>query len=435
MIYLRWLKQRFVFLKRVFVTLLDKLIYQKQSQFLLHKTNAHRCPYEFLLFYNTFGRTLFMFKEFIALITHNKIFKKSITIDGFDKVDYKTLYVKGESGILHPKSPMVQLEESTIEDTFYQKISNSFILAYSHDSEEKDISNEWDRISTEFRDLFFDNENKIIKKNLKNFRGDPTIYSKIFNNQYPYISKENGYTQSYLDAIDLVLEYHRFATKIDKEVLASVCESRAGNYLSINYRGKKLSEQLLQNLVVANDIVKYVPFSTDKRNVVLDIGVGFGGSTRIMSYYTPNTTQILLDLPETLFLTAYYLKYNFPNKKIALLEDIYPYLDDLDAIINEYDFIIIPPFVLDYIKDKSIDLVINASSLAFMSEEYLTYYLEQNRRVLKDGGYFYSLNTTEDSEWGIGSHNWDYKADYLTIMYNYDNRFSYPQWLGKKIET
>jgi len=435
MIYLRWLKQRFVFLKRVFVTLLDKLIYQKQSQFLLHKTNAHRCPYEFLLFYNTFGRTLFMFKEFIALITHNKIFKKSITIDGFDKVDYKTLYVKGESSILHPKSPMVQLEESTIEDTFYQKISNSFILAYSHDSEEKDISNEWDRISTEFRDLFFDNENKIIKKNLKNFRGDPTIYSKIFNNQYPYISKENGYTQSYLDAIDLVLEYHRFATKIDKEVLASVCESRAGNYLSINYRGKKLSEQLLQNLVVANDIVKYVPFSTDKRNVVLDIGVGFGGSTRIMSYYTPNTTQILLDLPETLFLTAYYLKYNFPNKKIALLEDIYPYLDDLDAIINEYDFIIIPPFVLDYIKDKSIDLVINASSLAFMSEEYLTYYLEQNRRVLKDGGYFYSLNTTEDSEWGIGSHNWDYKADYLTIMYNYDNRFSYPQWLGKKIET
>jgi len=435
MIYLRWLKQRFVFLKRVFVTLLDKLIYQKQSQFLLHKTNAHRCPYEFLLFYNTFGRTLFMFKEFIALITHNKIFKKSITIDGFDKVDYKTLYVKGESGILHPKSPMVQLEESTIEDTFYQKISNSFILAYSHDSEEKDISNEWDRISTEFRDLFFDNENKIIKKNLKNFRGDPTIYSKIFNNQYPYISKENGYIQSYLDAIDLVLEYHRFATKIDKEVLASVCESRAGNYLSINYRGKKLSEQLLQNLVVANDIVKYVPFSTDKRNVVLDIGVGFGGSTRIMSYYTPNTTQILLDLPETLFLTAYYLKYNFPNKKIALLEDIYPYLDDLDAIINEYDFIIIPPFVLDYIKDKSIDLVINASSLAFMSEEYLTYYLEQNRRVLKDGGYFYSLNTTEDSEWGIGSHNWDYKADYLTIMYNYDNRFSYPQWLGKKIET
>jgi putative sugar O-methyltransferase len=433
MIYLRWLKQRFVFLKRVFITLLDTLVYQKQSQFLLHKTNAHRCPYQSILFYNTFGRTLFMLKEFIALVTHNKIFKKSILIDGFDEVDYKKLYQKGDIEILYPKSPMVQLDDRHITDSFYEKISKSFLLAYSHDNNTKDISNEWDRISTEFRDLFFDKNNKIIKKNLENFRGDPKIYSKIFNNQYPYISKENGYTKSYLDAIDLVLEYHRFATKIDKEVLASVCESRAGNYLSINYRGKKLSEQLLQNLVVANDIIKNVPFSIQRRNVILDIGVGFGGSTRILSYYAPNTTQILLDLPETLFLTAYYLKYNFPNKKIALLEDIYPYLDNLDEVIEAYDFIIIPPFVLDHIKAKSIDLVINASSLAFMSKEYLDYYLKESKRVLKEGGYFYSLNTTEDSEWGMGSHNWDYQADYLTIMYNYDNRFSYPQWLGKKI--
>jgi len=435
MIYLRWLKQRLVYLRRIIITFFDALIYQKQSQFLLHRTNAHRCPYEAILFYNLFGRILFSIKEIVALITRDRIFQKTITIDGLDKaVDYKALYKHGKREILYPKSPMVNSEKIEIEDAFYEKISKSFLLAYSHDSNTKDITNEWDRISTEFRELFFDKNNKIIKKNLENFRGDPKIYSKIFNNQYTYISKEDGYTKNYLDAIDLVLEYHRFANKIDKEILASVSESRAGNYLAINYRGKKISEQLLQNLVVANDIIKHVPFSTERRNIVLDIGVGFGGSSRILSYYTPNTTQILLDLPETLFLTAYYLRYNFPNKKIALLADIYPYLDNLDEVIAEYDFIIIPPFVLDYIKDKSIDLVINASSLAFMSEEYLTYYLEQNRRVLKDGGYFYSLNTTEDSEWGIGSYNWDYKAKYLTIMYNYDNRFSYPQWLGKKIE-
>ena len=433
MTYLRWFKQRLIFLKRVFVTFFDTLIYQKQSQFLLHKTNAHRCPYKFILFYNTFGRTLFMCKEFIALITKNKLFKKTIFIDGFDNVDYNKLYQSGSNERLFPKSPMVQLDVPKIDDDFYKKISNSFLLAFTHDSNSKDISTEWDRISTEFRDLFFDKNNNIIKESLENFRGNPEIYTKIFNNQYPYISQDDGYIKSYLNAIDLVLEYHRFATKIDKEILASVSESTAGNYLSINYQGKKLSEQLLQNLVVANDIIKHVPFSREKRNVILDIGVGFGGSSRILSYYTSNTTQILLDLPETLFLTAYYLKYNFPNKKIALLEDIYPHLENLDAVINEYDFIIIPPFVLDYITDKSIDLVINASSLAFMSKEYLDYYLIESKRVLKDGGYFYSLNTTEDSEWGIGSNNWNYQADYLTLMYNYDNRFSYPQWLGKKI--
>ena len=436
MIYLRWLKQRLVYSRRIFITLFDSLIYQKNSHFLLHKTNAHRCPYEVILFYSLFGRVLFATKEFLALITDNRVFKKSINIDGFDnEIDYVSLYQQGDSKILYPKSPMVNSAKVLIDDSFYNKIANSFLLAYNHDIEDKDISNEWDRISNEFREIFFDEKNQINKNNLENFRGDPNIYSKIFNNQYPYIEEKNGYKKSYLDAIDLVLEYHRFAQKIDKEILASVSESQAGNYKSINYRGKKLSEQLLQNLVVANDIIKYVPFSNDRRNRVLDIGVGFGGSSRILAYYQPNTTQILLDLPETLFLTAYYLKYNFPNSKIALLEDIYPYLDNLDSIIDSYDFIIIPPFVLDYIKDKSIDLVINASSLAFMSKEYLDYYLKETKRVLKDGAYFYSLNTTEDSEWGIGSHHWNYQSDYLTIMFNYDNRFSYPQWLGKKIQT
>jgi putative sugar O-methyltransferase len=434
MIYIKWLKQRFIFLKRVFIEFYNSIIYEKQSQFILHKFNAHRCPYESMLFYSFFGRFFFALKEVISLITKDKIFKKSIKIDDFDEpIDYEKLYKQGSNELLYPKSPMINTTNISIDDIYYEKIATSFLLAYQHDSKEKDISNEWDRISKEFRSIFFDDNNQIIKENLENFRGDSEIYSKIFNNQYPYISKEDGYTKSYLAAIDLVLEYHRYAKRVDHALLASISESTAGNYLSINYRGKKLSDQLIQHMVITNDLVKHVPFSVYKRDVILDIGAGFGGSARLLNAYTPNACQILLDLPETLFLTAYYLKYNFPNKKIALLEDIYPHLDNLDEVIASYDFIVIPPFVLDYLKDDSIDLVINASSLAFMSEEYLTHYLKETNRLLKKGGYFYSLNTTEDSEWGIGSHNWNFEANYLTISQGFDNRFSYPQWLGRKL--
>jgi putative sugar O-methyltransferase len=433
MLLLKWLGKRFIFFKRQLIELYHATIYQKPSQFILHRSNAHRCPYQAILFYNAIGRFFFMLREIIALLTKNKIFKKSIQIDGFEEVNYQVLYQQGSHEILYPKSPMIPVEKTEIEDTYYEKIANSFLLAFQHDNETKDISVEWDRISKEFREIFFDEENNIIKERLENFRGDPAIYGKIFNNQYPYISKENGYTKSYLDGIDLVLEYHRFAQKIDKEVLASVSESTAGGYLSINYRGKKLSEQLLQNLVVANDLIQHIPTTSEKHTITVDIGAGFGGSSRILNYYRPNMTQILIDLPETLFLTAYYLKYNFPNKKIALLEDIYPHLENIHEVIEAYDFIIVPPFVLDYLKEKSVDLVVNASSLAFMSKEYLEYYLETAQRLLKQGGYFYSLNTTENNEWGIGSHNWDYKAEYLTIYYGFDNRFAYPQWLGQKI--
>jgi putative sugar O-methyltransferase len=433
MLPLKWFGKRLVFFKRQLIELYYSFIYQKPSQFILHRTNAHACPYQAILFYNAFGRLFFMLRETIALLTKDKIFKKSIQIDGFEDIDYKALYQQGNYEMLYPKSPMILLKKTEIEDSYYEKIANSFLLAFQHENDEKDISNEWDRISKEFREIFFDKENNIIKERLENFRGNPEIYTKIFNNQYPYISKNNGYTKSYLDAIDLVLEYHRFAQKIDKEVLASVSESTAGGYLSINYRGKKLSEQLLQNLVVANDLVQHIPLTSEKRTITVDIGAGFGGSSRILNYYRPNMTQILIDLPETLFLTAYYLKYNFPNKKIALLEDIYPHLENLHEVLEEYDFIIVPPFVLDYLQDDSVDLIVNASSLAFMSKEYLEYYLEAIQRLLKTGGYFYSLNTSEDNEWGIGSHNWDYRTEYLTIYYGFDNRFAYPQWLGQKI--
>ena len=434
MIFFKWLKQRLIFVRRVLIEFYNSIIYQKQSQFLLHRVNAHRCPYEAVLFYSFWGRVGFATKEILALLTNNRVFKKSILIDGFDKLNYQELYQQGNFNLLYPKSPMVNTQEIKIEDSYYEKIANSFFLALKEDREQKDISNEWERISSEFRELFFDNNHKIIKESLENFRADPKIYEKIFNNQYPYINPKEGYVKSYLSAIDLVLEYHRYGARLSKEMLASVSESRAGNYLSINYRGKKLSEQLIQHMVITHDLVTHIPFSAEKREVILDIGCGFGGSARLLSAYTPNATQILLDLPETLFLTAYYLKYNFPNKKIALLEDIYPHLDNLEPIIAEYDFIIIPPFVLEYLRDKSIDLVVNASSLAFMSEEYLTHYLKETNRLLKNGGYFYSLNTTENSEWGIGSHHWDYQADYLTIAYNYDNRFAFPQWLGRKLE-
>ncbi|CAA6817630.1 MAG: Unknown protein [uncultured Sulfurovum sp.] len=433
MIYLRWCKERFIFLRRVLIEFYNKIIYQKNSQFILHKFKAHRCPYESMLFYSFLGRFFFATKEVIALITKEKICKKSINIDGFDEpMDYVKLYEKGSAQILYPKSPMVNTTKTKIDDAYYEKIANSFLLFYQHNNDKKDISNEWDRISKEFRTLFFDENHKIIKKNLENFRADSKIYSKIFNNQYPYISKEDTYTKSYLTAIDLVLDYHRYAFRIDNTLLSSLSESTAGNYLSINYRGKKLSEQLIQHMVITNDLVKHISFSLEKREVILDIGCGFGGSARLLNAYTPNACQILLDLPETLFLTAYYLKYNFPNKKIALLEDIYPHLDNLDEVIDNYDFIIIPPFVLDYLKEKSVDLVVNASSLAFMSEEYLNYYLKAIDRLLKTGGYFYSLNSSEDSEWGIGSHNWDYRASYLTVSQGFDNRFSFSQWLGKK---
>ena len=181
MLYLKWLKQRFIFARRLLVELYNRVFYEKKSQYILHKFNAHRCPHESMLFYSLIGRGSFAIRELIALMSNDKIFQKSIKIDALDgSIDYKKLYMKGSNNLLCPKSPMVNIQKTSIDDSYYEKIANSFFLAYKHDNDDKDISNEWDRISKEFRSIFFDENNKIIKENLENFRGDAKIYSKIF---------------------------------------------------------------------------------------------------------------------------------------------------------------------------------------------------------------------------------------------------------------
>ena len=425
---LKWLLKRFGFLKRISFEFIDKLIYQKESQFLLHSWNAHKTPYTSILFYNFLGRILWASREFVM--------KKSIKLEGYDtsSKELQRFYKKGQHSILWPKSPMVELSNYILDDDFTTKIENSLKIAYKLEKEKFDKTQEWDRIAKLITKHFFDNSGKIIKENLTSFRKKRELYQELFNDQFTYLDDKESYEKSYLKSIDLILEYHRMAEKVDKTVLASISESDAGENICAVYRGKRVSEKSLFHATVVNDLIKTISFDAKTREVILDIGCGYGALNRMLYYYVPNCCHILLDLPETLILTSYFIKYNFPDAKIALLEDIEDKLDDFDSIINEYDFVIVSPSLLTYMDDKSVDLVINTASMGFMQKEYQEFYLSNTSRILRDGGYFYSLNKEYNDKWGIGYYEWDYKANYLTRLFEYNNRFSFPQWIGQKIK-
>ncbi len=424
---LKWIVKRFNFLKRIFFEFLNKLIYQKNSQYLLHTTNAHQIPFQSILFYNIFGRFFWASKEIIL--------KKSLKLEGYDTKaeDLINLYHKGSYQILWPKSPMVKFDNYQLSDDFCKKIEDSLSHAYANELQKFDKTKEWERIETVIKSHFFNNLGHIQKLKLINFRDDTKLYQDLFNDQFNYIDRHEGYTKSYLKSIDLILEYHRLSAKVNKTILASISESRAGNNLCVQYRGKRVSHKNLFHAVVVNDIIKTISFTSVKKNVILDIGSSYGALAYILHHYTPNSCHVLLDLPETLVLTSYFIKYSFPRLKIALLSDIVDDLDDFDKLIKEYDFIIIPPSVLTFIKDESVDLVINTASMGFMQKEYVDFYLTQIDRTLKIGGYFYSLNKEYSDNWGVGVHEWDFRSSFITRLFEYNNRFSYPQWLGQKI--
>jgi putative sugar O-methyltransferase len=361
--------------------------------------------------------------------------KNSLKLEGYETTpaNLKKLYQHGIYDILWPKSPMLEFDDYKLSDEYCRKIEDSLKLAYEKELDSFDKTKEWDRIAVLIKKYFFDEDGYIIKDNLIDFRKDNKIYQELFNDQFNYLDISESYTKSYLKSIDLILEYHRLAKKVDKTLLASLSESSAGNNFCLQYRGKRVSEKSLFHALVVNDLIKSISFNATEKSVILDIGSGYGGLSRILHYYTPNSCHILLDLPETLILTSYFIKYNFPKAKIALLDDIVDKFENFDRLTQEYDFIIIPPSILTHIKEKSIDLVINTASMGFMQKEYLDYYLTHTDRVLKDGGYFYSLNKEYSDHWGIGMYEWDFKATYTTRLFEYNNRFSYSQWLGQKV--
>jgi putative sugar O-methyltransferase len=266
--------------------------------------------------------------------------------------------------------------------------------------------------------------------NLRVKKEMPTILVK---SHFLVVNREYGYMKSYLKAIALVLEYHRHAKIVKKEILLSLSESYAGNNLAVNYRGLRLSIPILFHSVMVDNILSNTSFN--KRVTIWEIGAGYGGLARILKTYIPHSCYILVDLPETLCYTAYFITYNFPKRKIAYLSEIIDRLDEFELLIEEYDFILVPPWVSRYIPNSSVDLVIDTYSMSEMSEVYARYYIEHIDRTLNIGGYFYSINKRFKRESDkLPFYEWQFRSKFNTLLYDY-SRYIHPQWVGRKIEN
>ncbi len=429
---LKWLIKRPLFLHKEFKNLYQKILYQPQSQFLLSSYDPLICPLEPIKFYSFIGRVGFASKEFIALISNGIFFKKSILLDGFDNIDLKEIYI-GKDNTPHPKPPLVELEKTKeIDDSIFLTIEKSYFLSEIRDPDRFDRASWWEEMSRRFKDELFNNNGEINREYLINFRGIKELPANIVKDQFLVVNRDFGYYISYLKAIDLVLEYHRHAKVVKKEILFSLSESYAGNNLAVHYRGIRLSIRVLFHSIITDNILTNTNFND--RVTIWEIGAGYGGLARILKSYITNSCHIILDLPETLVYASYFIAYNFPDKKIAYLSNIIDRLDSFNELIDEYDFILIPPWVSRYIPDSSIDLVIDTYSMAEMSKSYAKYYLEHIDRTLKVGGYFYSINKRfkrEDDK--LAFYEWRFKSRFTTILYEY-SKYIHPQWLGKKID-
>lgn len=108
------------------------------------------------------------------------------------------------------------------------------------------------------------------------------------------------------------------------------------------------------------------------RRVVLEIGGGWGGFAYQFKTLFPNTTYVIIDLPQTLLFSATYLSCLFPSARVSVDGDE----TAAGASGAAYDFVFLPHYALDRIRAGEFrpDLAVNMASFQEMTERQVDGY-------------------------------------------------------------
>ena len=138
-------------------------------------------------------------------------------------------------------------------------------------------------------------------------------------------------------------------------------------------------------LIALNKSGLLKPFREDKsqRKTVLEIGAGWGGFGYQFKTLFPNSTYIIVDLPQTMLFSGVYLKTLFPQAKIG-------FAGEITGDISAYDFVFVPHYQFEQTQLPPLDLAINMISFQEMTTEQVEGYVRQLHTIGTKS--LYSLN-------------------------------------------
>lgn len=141
--------------------------------------------------------------------------------------------------------------------------------------------------------------------------------------------------------------------------------------------GRPLSADFLLKLYLALEVERIcsIPPAAPP-STFLELGGGFGNQARIMKLKYPAARYFILDIPETLYFSYIYLKFNFPDARIAFVTTKDAFQSEVAG--RQFDFILVPCFLGEYLGflGEKIDLALNTRSLGEMANAAANYYLK-----------------------------------------------------------
>ena len=118
---------------------------------------------------------------------------------------------------------------------------------------------------------------------------------------------------------------------------------------------------------------------------VIEVGGGYGGLARIFKIMSPDTSYIMVDLPESLFFAQVFLSMNFPDAKILYIDE------DKKVDLDRFNFILIPIQFYHTVFGEKFDIAINTGSLQEMPDVAVKFWMDFIQNLIKVK-MFYSFN-------------------------------------------
>ena len=385
-------------------------------------------------YYNLFGRIIFFISNLFSIIFFRKFVEKDLKL----KKNYTTEnYQENTNSRPWPTQSMLDIElknNQNISDEFFRKIEES----YKNSSSElikNDFfidSNWWKECREEFNKIFLSYE-KVNKSNLENFRNDVQTKAEILADQN-FISEKNLNLINKIRTLSLVNLYHKLSEQVDHNILRFCSESTIGNNYCPIYRGQRIGYRIMRYAYYLSQIKNYTELNDEEKNLILDIGGGYGGLSRVLKHYYTNSTLVIIELPELCLLGSYYLKKCFPNSKVGLTEDFKNEESISFKDLVKYDFVILTPTFMNKFKSDIFDLTINTTSLGEMTENMQNYYMHNLEICTKK--YFYSVNRPNkrvEKYNSNGFYDLKFKSRWMSKIYKYTHTY-HIEFLGKKVK-
>lgn len=124
-----------------------------------------------------------------------------------------------------------------------------------------------------------------------------------------------------------------------------------------------------------------------ERRIALEIGTGFGGFAYQFKTLFPDTTYVLVDLPELFLFSATYLLTLFHDAKVVFCSDDRPVAEEAWL---EADFVFVPNTSLAQVRPPWLDLALNMVSFQEMTAAQVEEYVRTAHEL--GAPFLYSLN-------------------------------------------